>query len=512
MGRLKDAISDIVDRLTADGTLDCDPEEAWRSVAENSSGFANEYREHLTPREYVLLRGHEPFLSDFSGDGALQEVLLGVLRSKDLTDEDRAELVYALCAGQPAPRHLEARLTADLRQLLAQRATPNGDEPEPARPAAVTGTATPRRRAYLVGCGACEALPKQLLTCPEHDVQDLAKVLRDPLIGAFDDVAVRDGTTGANTILSELEDLFQKAATRETVLFYFSGHGLLRHGRLYLCTQGTTEKKLDTTGIDIERVKRYAQSSASRSIVFVLDCCSSGMAHGVTPKGTGQATLESLADQGGFGLLAAASGEADSYEVPGVRNSVFTSFILEALQTGEADLNGDGVVTVDELYSSVFARVRAMGLQLQVPSKSGIAFGNIAVAKNPSYRPVSLSTADPSHVQKLLAARYLADAIRTDDTFAAMLTLTRYTLDGKVEARASGLTVSKEHTPNLLLVPGGIECDAFFTRERLTPSLVEGKTPINGLFRVRLKVDYDDLLGIAIAREKDAMCNLWISA
>ena len=38
-------------------------------------------------------------------------------------------------------------------------------------------------------------------------------------------------------------------------------------------------------------------------------------------------------------------------------NSVFTKYMIQGLETGDADINGDGLITVDELYDYVYERV-----------------------------------------------------------------------------------------------------------------------------------------------------------
>ena len=46
--------------------------------------------------------------------------------------------------------------------------------------------------------------------------------------------------------------------------------------------------------------------------------------------------------------------------------SVFTDAVITGLRTGDADLDGDGLITLDELYDYVFDRVRALNPR-QVP-------------------------------------------------------------------------------------------------------------------------------------------------
>jgi hypothetical protein len=60
----------------------------------------------------------------------------------------------------------------------------------------------------------------------------------------------------------------------------------------------------------------------------------------------------------------------------------------------------------------------------------------------------------------------------------------------------SALTVSEATTPNMRETPNGFECDAFFPPDTLRPQEKHGKTVINGVIRVSLYVNLDDIIGI----------------
>jgi hypothetical protein len=60
----------------------------------------------------------------------------------------------------------------------------------------------------------------------------------------------------------------------------------------------------------------------------------------------------------------------------------------------------------------------------------------------------------------------------------------------------SALTVSQAGTPNLLETPEGFKCDAFFPPDMLRPQAKQGKTVSNGVIRVSLYVNLDDILRI----------------
>jgi parallel beta-helix repeat protein len=96
--------------------------------------------------------------------------------------------------------------------------------------------------------------------------------------------------------------------------------------------------------------------------------------------------------------------------------SVFTRCLVEGLQSGGADLDRDGSVSIDELYDYVYARVRERSPQ-QTPSKAGTGHGDIIIARSPrtATLPAELRDAleNPVAAIRETALRELADMRRT---------------------------------------------------------------------------------------------------
>ena len=83
----------------------------------------------------------------------------------------------------------------------------------------------------------------------------------------------------------------------------------------------------------------------------------------------------------------------------------FTHFLVEALATGEADLNGDGNISFDELYQYVRERVIEQYPQ-QRPKKKEDVDGGILIAWNSNWKfPARLAAviSSPLPTQRLSA-------------------------------------------------------------------------------------------------------------
>jgi hypothetical protein len=142
----------------------------------------------------------------------------------------------------------------------------------------------------------------------------------------------------------------------DRLIFFFAGHGTsLRsfgHPYGYLIPQDARDGKYYTY-LDMEELRRACGLIAAKHILFILDCCFSGIA-AVTARSMGpdrptivdDTYLQSVTKRRAWQVLTAGASDelaADSGSRPG--HSAFTNALLEALQEGRADRNRDGIIT-----------------------------------------------------------------------------------------------------------------------------------------------------------------------
>src|ERR1051326_2016691 len=113
------------------------------------------------------------------------------------------------------------------------------------------------------------------LRAPQADAEALAEVLRDPAIGGY---AVRTLRNEPSHVINlAIEDFFADRHRDELLLLYFSGHGIKDDsGRLYLATMDSRHNRLGATAISSRFVREQMDSSRSRRVVVILDCCYAG--------------------------------------------------------------------------------------------------------------------------------------------------------------------------------------------------------------------------------------------
>jgi hypothetical protein len=201
------------------------------------------------------------------------------------------------------------------------------------------------------------------LRCPERDVDGLNEILTSPVYGAFTETVVLKNIPHYEA-LRKMNQALKRAGARDLVLLYYSGHGKLDlAGRLHLATVDTTIAELETTSIPVESIRRLVDVSASTQVVLILDCCFSGAAGPAWTRSGVDDQLQLASGGRGIYLLTASTGIQVALEKEQDQYGVFTKHVIEGIRSGHADLDGDGQVTMDELYRYVHDQVLAEGFQ-----------------------------------------------------------------------------------------------------------------------------------------------------
>ena len=193
------------------------------------------------------------------------------------------------------------------------------------------------------------------------DVEALARVLEDPRIGGFQEVRTLIDASMAE-IREAIAELFFGKTKKDLLLLYFACHADKDdHNRLYLVGRDTQKRLLRGTSIPATFITEEMNNCISRRQVLILDCCYGGaFTEGVR---AGQSVpVGTAATFRGNGFARAVLTASDSFEFAheaGIAgdNSVFTHFLVQGLETGEADLDGDGKISISELYDFIYQRV-----------------------------------------------------------------------------------------------------------------------------------------------------------
>ena len=240
----------------------------------------------------------------------------------------------------------------------------------------------------------------------------------------------------AHVISSRIEDFFTDGRPDDVLLLHFSCHGLKSEsGELYFAASATRPDRLGSTAVAADFVQRCMRSSRSRSIVLLLDCCYGGaFGRGVTVRAAGDAGVLETFRGGGRGRAVITASSAMEYAFEGDRladdhtpaPSVFTAALVEGLETGDADRDEDGWVSLNELYDYVYDRVRERNGN-QTPSRDVEMQGELYLARRGRQRvkavpiPANLRAAltDPNVFSRMGAVAELRSRLSGADSAMA---------------------------------------------------------------------------------------------
>jgi branched-chain amino acid transport system substrate-binding protein len=193
------------------------------------------------------------------------------------------------------------------------------------------------------------------------DVEAMRRVLEHPDMGAFDQVTVLPNPD-KGSMEKAVDDLFADRQKDDLVLLYFSGHGLkAQNARFFLSTRDTgCDQNGDfrrATALAASKLQEYITDSRSQRQIIILDCCFSGaLVQGMPIKGE----LNIQEELGGKGraILTSSSPIEYSFESDNNDLSIYTKYLVEGIETGAADKDGDQLISVNELHEYASERVK----------------------------------------------------------------------------------------------------------------------------------------------------------
>jgi len=332
--------------------------------------------------------------------GLGKSVLLGAALDRL---EDQGYLVvqhfYGVQATWDAPETVTASLQAKLRAALGPAmdaaAEPTPETPSTLSPGAVTATGpggsdrpgSRGRRALIIANSHYEDPGLTSLSSPELDAQALAGVLGNPAVGDFDAELLVNAT--ASDMRARVEEFLASGRRDELLLLYFSGHAIVdTKGQPYLAAVDTRTPSSSATALPTRFVQQAMTHSRSARIVLILDC-DTGAEAAADAMARKDAIVEPEKFRAGqqVTVLSASNAIEDVVERPSSfaeGPSPFTRLLVEGLDSGQADLDGDGAISVEELYEYTRRRWGELAGEPRMPvlsmSASGVQ-GSVLLAR-----------------------------------------------------------------------------------------------------------------------------------
>jgi uncharacterized caspase-like protein/ketosteroid isomerase-like protein len=219
---------------------------------------------------------------------------------------------------------------------------------------------------WLLAVGVSDyTTPALRLQFAAADARAVAEAVdRLALGGSFEEVktlVLTDERATRESLLNGMAEFLGRAGPDDVAMLFLAGHGVrdLRSDGFYFLPQPATPENLLTDGLrmtDFDEMLRNVRRSV-RAVVVMLDTCHAG-ALGVPAARIASADeLPGQISSGeGFFLIAASRPGEQSEELPELGHGAFSYALLEALG-GAADSNGNGELTISELFGYVARRV-----------------------------------------------------------------------------------------------------------------------------------------------------------
>jgi hypothetical protein len=213
-------------------------------------------------------------------------------------------------------------------------------------------------------------LPETVL----DDARDLRALLTDPATCGYpaDHVVqlLDDEATGTH-LRAALADLAARTGPEDTAIVFFSGHGAHApdpkgfpnpSGLQYILPYDCDPRDLPGTAIGGDEMTGLLREVRADRLLVLFDSCHSGGAgdpKGPLPqvkRGLSEDYYQALAQGVGRVVIASSRPDEVSWALRGMRNSLFTHYLLEALR-GQGKTLGDGYVRVFDVFRHVADRV-----------------------------------------------------------------------------------------------------------------------------------------------------------
>ncbi|WP_328690684.1 chaperonin GroEL [Streptomyces phaeochromogenes] len=274
-----------------------------------------------------------------------------------------------------------------------------------------------RRRALLIATADYEDTRWNPLEAPLRDAEELGSVLEDPAIGRYEVTKVLNQQ--AHIIQRELLRFFAAARLDDELLVYFSCHGIKDYDEALFFAASNTDKErelLESCSVPAEFVSRHLERCSARRKVLLLDCCFSGAFRPGSKGGDPTIDFGNSFNGSGTVVISATDETQLAFELDPETNSglpslsVFTSTVVGGLRTGDADVDGDGLVSAEDLYKYVTNVMHTVGAG-QTPKLwllDGV--GSLAIAERAQWTEAATAMPAPIRVDRVPRGTAAPDA------------------------------------------------------------------------------------------------------
>jgi tetratricopeptide (TPR) repeat protein len=298
---------------------------------------------------------------------------------------------------------------------------------------------TSRTWAVVVGISKYERLPGgQQLQFADRDASAFADALKKAGTGGGDVRLL----TGAGASLAAIKSavgnwLAKSASESDTVILFFSGHGIYERefGEAYLLGYDSDPKDPYTSAFSVSELREALKTRVrTRRVLVLIDAVRRDFFDPEATDATSFAhAFSDLAASrvGASVMIASGPGEFSREGQRWEGHGVFSKHLIEAFSSS-GDRNADGLITADELFDFVKARVAEDTSGKQHPWLGETALADLVIARATAQPPVTAK-----REQNAKAATEVASGASTDKP-------SRSAPDGEASRARPGVAPARE--------------------------------------------------------------------
>jgi Caspase domain len=317
--------------------------------------------------EYVAaVNAQTPSMPDIARQqqaGALADATMRERRTADSRVEKYQAHLLPDYFFEATGRATPAALLAAATPPPIQPAPPPGGLVAQTMPSSSSGfvSAAPQAASYAFIIGVERYRDVPAATGAHSDAVRFGRLMRETL--GLKDSHIRitlDDHATRSDILGGLQWLAANAPPGGRIYFYFSGHGVPAADQSsYLLPYDGDPKDVVDSAVPMSDVMAKLGSTKAHEVLAVLDSCFSGAGgRSVLPPGARPLMrVKDVTAAPQLAMFTASGGDEISGLAPGELNGLFTKFVTQGLGTAEADTDGDGQISLQELSDWVGPRV-----------------------------------------------------------------------------------------------------------------------------------------------------------
>ena len=220
-----------------------------------------------------------------------------------------------------------------------------------------------KKLALLIGVSKYKPEFEPLLNT-DRDVEAMKEILQCPCIGQFkeEDITVLINES-EQKIQDEIYKFFANRNQDDLLLLYFSGHAFInKNNNIFLAATDTEKYEhggelIENTAISASFIRKIMNASKSHNQVVILDCSFTGFLKNSNLK-KNKLNVDVKAELGGKGRAIFVSSNSIDYPFKEDKElSIYTNYLVKGIESGAADLNQDGWITLEELHDYVKSQV-----------------------------------------------------------------------------------------------------------------------------------------------------------